>query len=182
MTIFEKNCFLCGDMPGYKFQSFTTLIHCFTACPISWTRYQNSCYLTESKPGTWAQAKEGCLSRNSHLVTITNYEENNFVAALANNFSWIGAQWNESISDYLWVDGSEIGFTDKWINKRRKNSSCVGICASSDQLCSGVGAWHQDKCDHLKLFVCEREGKSVKHSVEINDVMGKICTTYCCTG
>ncbi len=96
-------------------------------------------------------------------MTITNYEENNFVAALANNFSWIGAQWNDSMSDYLWVDGSDIGFTDRWINKRWKNSSCVGICASSEQLCSDVGAWHQDKCVHLKPFVCEREGKGVKH-------------------
>ncbi|KAL9950407.1 hypothetical protein ACROYT_G042895 [Oculina patagonica] len=160
---FEKNFTFCGTVVALNYYGEGVAADCINittrdgACPISWTRYRNSCYLTEIKPGTWTQAKEGCLSRNSQLVTITNYEENNFVAALANNVSWIGAQWNDSISDYLWVDGSEIGFTDRWINKRWKNSSCVGICASSDQLCSSVGAWHQDKCVHLKPFVCERE-------------------------
>ena len=65
------------------------------------------------------------------------------------------------MSDYLWVDGSQIRFTDKWMKKIRKNSSCVGICASSDQQCSSAGEWHQDECIDLKQFVCEREGKNI---------------------
>lgn len=98
-------------------------------------------------------------------MTIANDEENSFVATLATNFSWIGAEWNDTISDYVWVDGSDIGFIDWWINKTRKNSSCVGICdnVSSDHLCgSSVGAWQQDECVHLKPYVCEREGKASK--------------------
>ncbi|KAL9950408.1 hypothetical protein ACROYT_G042896 [Oculina patagonica] len=160
---FERNTTFCATVVALNYYGEGVAADCINittrdgACPISWTRYRNSCYLTESKPGTWTQAKEGCLSRNSQLVTITNYEENNFVAALANNVSWIGAQWNDSISDYLWVDGSDIGFSDKWKNKRRESNLCVGICTSSDLLCSSVGAWHQDKCVHLKPFVCERK-------------------------
>ena len=113
-----------------------------------------------SKPANWTQAKQGCLSRNSQLVTIANNEENKFVADLADDVSWIGAQWNELMKDYNWVDGSEIGFTKKWINKTMDSSLCVGICenVSFDQQCGSVGEWQQDQCVHLKSFVCEREG------------------------
>ena len=139
----------------------------FTACPVSWKRHGDSCYLVISKPANWTQAKLECLSRNSQLVTITNNEENKFVADLADDSSWIGAQWNEFIENYTWVDGSEIGFVEKWINKTMDSSLCVGICGnvsiaqSIDQSCDSVGEWQQDQCVHLKPFVCEREGKNI---------------------
>ena len=138
----------------------TFVIPCFKACPISWTRHHNSCYLSVSKLGNWTQAKEGCVSRNSQLVTIEDDEENTFVATLATNFSWIGVEWNDTISDYVWVDGSDIEFIDGWT---RDESLCFGICDnfSSNFPCgSGVNSsWYQDKCVHLKSYVCEREGK-----------------------
>ena len=142
--------------------SFIKSTACFTACPISWTRHQRSCYLSVSETGSWRQAKEGCVSRNSQLVTLANDEENSFVATLATNVSWIGAEWNDTISDYVWVDGSDIGFFDWWISRERKKSLCVGICDnySSDRPCSGE--WYQDECVHLKSYVCEREGKVCK--------------------
>lgn len=138
---------------------------------MSWTRYQNSCYLSVSKPGNWTQAKEGCVSRNSQLVTIANDDENSFVATLATNFSWIGVEWNDTISDYVWVDGSDIAFTNGWISKQQKKSWCVGICDNlSSDLPSGsalAGSWYQDECVRLKSYVCEREGKTCENWVKI---------------
>ena len=95
-------------------------------------------------------------------MTLANDEENSFVATLATNVSWIGAEWNDTISDYVWVDGSDIGFFDWWINRKRKKRLCVGICDnySSDLPCSGE--WYQDECVDLKSYVCEREGKVCK--------------------
>ena len=121
-----------------------------------------------SKPGNWTQAKDGCVSRNSQLVTIANDEENSFIATLATNFSWIGVEWNDTIFDYVWVDGSDIAFTDRWISEKQKKSRCVGICdnLSSDLPCGDglAGSWHQDECLHLKSYVCEREGKASRNN------------------
>ena len=99
-------------------------------------------------------------------MTIANDKENSFVATLATDFSWIGAEWNDTISDYVWVDGSDIGYIDWWISKKQNKSLCVGICGNfvSDLPCSNrLGAWHQDKCFHLKSYICER-GKVCKTS------------------
>ena len=100
-------------------------------------------------------------------MTISNDEENSFVATLATNFSWIGVEWNDTISDYVWVDGSDIAFTDWWISKQPNKSWCVGICdnRTSDLPCgSGLaGSWHQAECVRLKSYVCEREGKACEN-------------------
>ena len=93
-------------------------------------------------------------------MTIANDVENTFVATLAANFSWIGAEWNDTISDYIWVDGSDIEFIDGWT---RDKSLCFGICDNfSSNVPCGSGddsSWYQDNCVHLKSYVCEREGK-----------------------
>ncbi|KAJ7378583.1 hypothetical protein OS493_021882, partial [Desmophyllum pertusum] len=166
---FQKNTTYCatvlafneyGEGPAEKCTNITIRDG---ACPVSWKRHGDSCYLVIRKPANWTQAKLECLSRNSQLVTITNNEENKFVADLADDVSWIGAQWNELMENYSWVDGSEIGFTEKWINKKMDSSLCVGICEnvsiaqSIDQSCGSVGEWQQGQCVHLKPFVCERE-------------------------
>ncbi|XP_027054271.1 C-type lectin domain family 12 member B-like, partial [Pocillopora damicornis] len=96
-----------GDGPAAKCINFTTRDG---ACPISWMRYQDSCYLNVSKPANWPRAKQECISRHSQLVTIYNEDEFMSVAALAENFSWIGAEWNENKSKHVWLDGSDIEF------------------------------------------------------------------------
>ncbi|KAJ7323754.1 chromatin-modulating protein mrc1 [Desmophyllum pertusum] len=168
---FQKNTTYCVTVLAFDEYGEGPAENCINvtirdgACPVSWKRHGDSCYLVISKPANWTQAKQGCLSRNSQLLTIANNEENKFVADLADDVSWIGAQWNELMKDYNWVDGSEIGFTKKWINKTMDSSLCVGICenVSFDQQCGSVGEWQQDQCVHLKSFVCERE---VAHDAE----------------
>lgn len=97
-------------------------------------------------------------------MAIANDDENSFVATLATNFSWIGIEWNDTISDYIWVDGSDIAFTNRWISEQPKKSWCVGICdnRTSDLPCGSslAGSWQQDECVRLKSYVCEREGKA----------------------
>ena len=97
-------------------------------------------------------------------MTIVDSDENKFVAALAKNLSWIGAEWDDVISNYTWVDGSQIHFQEKWVNKKWINTSCVAICenTTSNAQCSGVGEWRQDKCVHCKPYICEREGKRLR--------------------
>ena len=131
-----------------------------SACQLPWLRHQDSCYSSINEPANWKKAKEGCISRNSQLVTIASNEENSFVASVANNLSWIGAQWSESLLDYTWVDGSGITFIESWKSKQKKRSLCVGVCESSaSDLCNRSGEWQQEDCAHLKPFVCEKKSK-----------------------
>lgn len=113
-----------------------------------------------TEPANWRKAKETCISRNSHLVTVENNEENNFVASIADTISWIGAEWNESMLDYKWVNGSEIEYIGGWKKKQRNSSLCVAICGSttSNQCVTG-GDWYQESCVQRKPLVCEQKGK-----------------------
>ena len=98
-------------------------------------------------------------------MTIASNDENNFVASGAKNVSWIGAEWNQSMLDYTWVDGSGIGYSESWKSKQKNSSLCVGICKSGaiDQ-CNNTGEWYQENCVQLKPFVCERIGKWQTHN------------------
>ena len=98
-------------------------------------------------------------------MTIASNDENNFVASGAKNVSWIGAEWNQSMLDYTWVDGSGIGYSESWKSKQKNSSLCVGICKSGaiDQ-CNNAGEWYQENCVQLKPFVCERIGKWQTHN------------------
>ena len=125
-------------------------------------RYQDSCYLNVSKPANWPRAKQECISRHSQLVTIYNEDVFKSVAALAENFSWIGAEWNENKSKHVWLDGSDIEFQPPiWKNGNEDGTLCVGIrdSASSNQRGNVTDTLQREKCAHVRPYICERKGE-----------------------
>ena len=115
-------------------------------------RYKDSCYLNVSEPANWLRAKQECISRHSQLVTIYNEDEFKSVAALAENFSWIGAEWNENKSKHLWLDGSDIEFHPPiWKNGNEDDTLCVGI--------RDIASLQREKCAHVRPYICERKGE-----------------------
>ena len=112
------------------------------------------------EPTSWKKAKESCISIKSQLVTISSFEENKFVASIVDNFTWIGAQWNEALMNYTWVDGATIGFNTMWNTRKNDSSLCVAICQSNEKnQCSVDGNWYQVDCINPNSFVCEKTGK-----------------------
>lgn len=103
-----------------------------------------------SKPANWLRAKQECISRHSQLVTIYNEDEFISVTALAENFSWIGAEWNENKSKHVWLDGSDIEFHPP-MDGNGDGTLCVGIRDSA--------SLQREKCAHVRPYICERKGE-----------------------
>ena len=62
------------------------------------------CYLVFTKKRlTWEEAEESCREENSHLVSITSKEEQNFIRSIiGSNAVWIGFQKK---NEWQWSDG-----------------------------------------------------------------------------
>ena len=130
-------------------------MNCFvSACPKSWMRHENSCYQLRKGPEPWEKAKETCISLRSQLATISSSDENNFIASMVNDCSWIGVQWNETVMGYAWVDGSAIDFSETWKNRQNDSSKCVCIREKG-----AGGDWNQLSCLQPCAFVCEKTGR-----------------------
>lgn len=48
-------------------------------CEQGWEEFRGNCYLHFSERETWSSAEQRCQELNSHLVSITSQEEQEFV-------------------------------------------------------------------------------------------------------
>ena len=95
---------------------FCTKFWIDAACPNSrWVVYRGHCYLAERATITWNSARTACKTlNNSHLVTINDKDESNFIANnLLKNFPrmkkgahfgpWIGLNDIKKEGDFVWI-------------------------------------------------------------------------------
>jgi hypothetical protein len=103
----------------------------------------------------WESADEACTSFGAGLVVIDSAEENAAVATLAATYSgsgtWIGYTDAETEGTFLWVDGSNAGFTS-WYSGEPNNSGNED-CAGTNF--GALGYWNDYGCSSLLPFVCE---------------------------
>ena len=110
--------------------NFIYLLLCFSSFLFSiegfdYVGYFNgSSYYLSHEPADWYVAKEHCQSNGGHLVTISNQEENNYVAdinpdcqscnATQDRAVWIGAHRDFNNPDnFHWITG-EVWDYDNW--------------------------------------------------------------------
>ena len=115
----------------------------------------------------WTDADAHCLNLNSHLVSIYNNAENEFVKSLAehsNNLVWIGIfSYNLDLSRLQWTDGSSVNFTNWYTDpspgskyKKRKRRADNSFCVSYD---TTSALWLNKSCLNEYPFACKRKGK-----------------------
>lgn len=55
------------------------LLSAVQGCAEGWTEFMGSCYIHFDERETWAGAEQRCQELNSHLVSITSQQEQDFV-------------------------------------------------------------------------------------------------------
>ncbi|MGD2250120.1 MAG: lectin-like protein [Candidatus Methanofastidiosia archaeon] len=129
---------------------------CCGSCP----QHGGSCYngheyklITTTK--TWADAKNDCLDRGGHLVSITSSGENDFVDQLiGSNCVWIGLTDEDTEGTWEWVTGEDYSYNN-W-STYEPNNCCGG--EDYGEMCSD-GYWNDNGGPRdpnlTRYYVCE---------------------------
>jgi hypothetical protein len=106
-------------------------------------------------PAGWHAARDDCVARGGHLVTISSAEENDFVWGLAPPDSrWIGLSDEVSEGTWVWVTGGPLAYTN-WEANQPDNS--IGI-EHYVHLWPDAGRWNDAGSPPTALsYVCEYE-------------------------
>ncbi|KAL7975908.1 hypothetical protein Chor_011823 [Crotalus horridus] len=73
-----------------------------------WTLFGKNLYYISIGRKTWYDAQNFCLSRDSHMVSILNDEEQKFVSLQFNESAWIGLSDENDEGIWQWSDGSRL--------------------------------------------------------------------------
>jgi hypothetical protein len=106
-----------------------------------------------SEASTWADAIAYCptLGWGAHIVRITSEEENDFIAGIIDQPSWIGANDIESDTVWRWEsNGSSLASFDNWMESHPYINDDYD-CAVMES----AGEWRDIACSELNAFVCE---------------------------
>ena len=130
-------------------------------CENGWKSYGNNCYLFGLNKLKWHDAKKECERRHSHLVTIDNSAENNWlgsevvITGITDYTLWIGA--NDLIKEGKWTwvsDRSTISYSN-WAKGEPNNDRGVEHCG---QLYYNQHSfpWNDAACSDRHEYICEK--------------------------
>ncbi|XP_014692304.2 C-type lectin domain family 4 member K isoform X1 [Equus asinus] len=123
-----------------------------------WKYFKGNFYYFSRVQKTWYSAQQFCISRNSHLTSVTSESEQEFLYKAAGGLlHWIGLTKAGSEGDWHWVDDTPFDKVQSarfWIpgepNNYGSNEHCANIKLFSLQ------SWNDASCDITLLFICKR--------------------------
>lgn len=101
----------------------------------------------------WVTARDFCVSRGAHLVTITSAEEQAFVQTmLPGEDRWIGLYrpTGPGTPPFRWVTTEAVGYTRWAMGEPNGSGSCARIRPSDQR-------WADQSCSQTLNAICERE-------------------------
>lgn len=139
---------------------------CDVECPANSSIGPNlHCYWFVRESKSWGDARNDCVSQGGYLVTLTTNSENDFLAALTVETTWIGAtdgrQAKESGSgNYAWVSGEAFGYENWAQGEPNAGDKDCGFFEKCYEHCATMrddGTWNDSFCEDDEYpFVCER--------------------------
>nr|XP_051693554.1 C-type lectin domain family 4 member K isoform X3 [Oryctolagus cuniculus] len=121
-----------------------------------WKYFKGNFYYFSRIAKTWYSAQQFCMSRDSHLTSVTSESEQEFLYKTAGGLVyWIGLSKAGSEGHWYWADGTSFNEAQSvrfWIpgepNNMGNGEHCVSIKVSLLQ------SWNDASCDDKLLFVC----------------------------
>ncbi|XP_005753530.1 CD209 antigen-like [Pundamilia nyererei] len=77
-------------------------------CPTGWSIFSGSCYFLSVRSGNWGEARQDCRGKGADLVVMKNSDEQNFLATIINDNTWIGLTDYGMEGLWKWVDGTPL--------------------------------------------------------------------------
>ncbi|XP_006738173.1 C-type lectin domain family 17, member A [Leptonychotes weddellii] len=122
-------------------------------CPEGWLPFEGKCYYFSPTTKSWDEARKFCQENYSHLVIISSFAEQNFVAKAHGSprVYWLGLNDREHEGDWKWLDGSPV--TLSFWDPEEPNNIYDEDCASMNK----GGTWNDLSCDKTTYWICERK-------------------------
>ncbi|XP_068800041.1 C-type lectin domain family 4 member F-like isoform X2 [Struthio camelus] len=127
---------------------------------IGWRYHDGKIYYFSSDRKSWQDAEDFCVSKQSHLTSVTSLEEQEYLAREAGKtFYWIGLTDLGTEGTWRWVDGTEyrqnMSFwapqqPDNWDYGPLGREECAQIHPV------GNGLWNDHNCNFTFAWICEK--------------------------
>ncbi|XP_019209903.1 CD209 antigen-like protein A isoform X1 [Oreochromis niloticus] len=125
-------------------------------CLTGWTIFSGSCYFPSVRSGIWGEARQDCRDKGADLVVIKNSEEQNFLATIINDNTWIGLTDHGTEGQWKWVDGTPLTLAN-WAKNEPNNGGsrhgeedCVHIRAADQR------TWNDISCTAAMKWICKK--------------------------
>ncbi|XP_041616718.1 C-type lectin domain family 17, member A isoform X1 [Vulpes lagopus] len=122
-------------------------------CPEGWLPFEGKCYYFSPSTKSWDEARKFCQENYSHLVIISSFAEQNFVAKAHGSprVYWLGLNDRDHEGNWKWLDGSPV--TLSFWDPEEPNNLHDEDCASMNK----GGTWNDLSCDKTTYWICERK-------------------------
>ncbi|XP_071940909.1 macrophage mannose receptor 1-like [Antedon mediterranea] len=173
-----------------------------TRCGIDWVYDSASgkCYLLRpSDYKDWAGARDQCLIEGGDLVSITSYEEENFLISLLRGVTeptmWIGANDLTTEGGWEWTDKEPFVYFN-WKSGEPNNDGPFSGGENCGELIVNQGVWNDHKCEKNFIgYICKKDKYinkyfdsyhyafiSGKDDIVLTDVYPSDCAKRCIEG
>uniref|UniRef100_A0A671P0F0 C-type lectin domain-containing protein n=1 Tax=Sinocyclocheilus anshuiensis TaxID=1608454 RepID=A0A671P0F0_9TELE len=114
-------------------------------CTEGWMEFMGSCYIHFDERETWTSAEKHCQELNSHLVSISSQQEQEFVKT--HDYQWIGLNDKDVQNQFRWTDGITVSTSPD--NYFSTGEDCVVMIWHED------GQWNDVPCNYHLPFTCK---------------------------
>ena len=103
-------------------------MYLFLGCESGWKEFDNSCYKLHLSFRTWYDARDDCLTQDSHLTSVHSDDEQNFIETeLGISMTmWIGGKRIGGTDDFEWEDGTYFDYTH-WYYNQPDGQGCIAM-------------------------------------------------------
>ncbi|XP_067661558.1 C-type lectin domain family 4 member E-like [Haliotis asinina] len=134
-------------------------------CAGGFVKFEDHCYILELDEVKWDPARNRCRSLGADLVSINTESENNFLVEKIKEYYppdeksaahfWIGMLYEDG--KYVWVDGTEVGFTD-WRSSNQPNCMHTFMkCKSFISTFETAYQWEDASSLYHFYYICEKD-------------------------
>ncbi|XP_067153341.1 C-type lectin domain family 4 member F-like isoform X2 [Apteryx mantelli] len=127
---------------------------------IGWKYHDGKIYYFSSDRKPWQEAEDFCVSKQSHLTSVTSAEEQEYLTREGGKRSyWIGLTKVEKEGTWRWVDGTKYSENASFWAPGQPDNTDYG--PSGREECAqihpvGNGLWNDHNCNVSFLWICKR--------------------------